>query len=82
VTARLRLQIGGRDPVAGRDGVFLRADPTVAPTMLRGGAVVSESEVALLRRIEVVVRLGRVRRITRGFLARNHRPPGNRWAFL
>jgi len=46
------------------DGVFLRVDRTVAPTMLRG-AIISESELALLRQIEDVVRMGRVRRITR-----------------
>jgi hypothetical protein len=41
---------------------FLRVDPGVAPTMFRG-AVISEGELRLLRRIEDVVRLGRVRRI-------------------
>jgi hypothetical protein len=46
------------------EGVFLRIDPAVAPTMFRG-AVISESELALLRRIEDVVRMGRVRRIER-----------------
>jgi hypothetical protein len=46
------------------DGYFLRVDPDVAPTMFRG-AVVSEAELALLRRIDDVVRLGRVRRIER-----------------
>lgn len=44
--------------------LFLRIDPRVAPTMLRG-AVVSEAELALLRRIEDVVRMGHVRRIGR-----------------
>lgn len=43
---------------------FLRVDPGVAPTMFRG-AVISEAELALLRRIENVVRLGHVRRIER-----------------
>ena len=43
-------------------GFFLRIDPNVAPTMFRG-AVVSKSEIALLRRIGDVVRMGRVRRI-------------------
>lgn len=43
---------------------FLRVDPRVAPTMFRG-AVISEAELALLRRIEDVVRLGHVRRIER-----------------
>jgi hypothetical protein len=43
-------------------GYFLRLDPNLAPTMFRG-AVVSESEIALLRRIEHVIRMGRVKRI-------------------
>jgi hypothetical protein len=43
---------------------FLRIDPDVAPTMFRG-AVISPGEVALLRRVEDVVRLGHVRRIER-----------------
>ncbi len=47
------------------EGVFLRIDPDVVPTMYRG-AVISEAEVELLRRIEDVVRLGHVRRIERG----------------
>jgi hypothetical protein len=42
----------------------LRLDPSVTPTMFRG-AVISESELALLRRIEDVVRLGHVRSIGR-----------------
>jgi hypothetical protein len=46
------------------EGVFLRIDPAVAPTMFRG-AVTSESELHLLRRIEDVVRMGHVRRIER-----------------
>lgn len=46
------------------EGYFLRIDPREVPTMFRG-AVVSESEVELLRRIEDVVRLGHVRRIER-----------------
>lgn len=46
------------------DGFFLRVDPAVMPTMLHG-AIVSERELALLRTIEDVVRLGRVRRIDR-----------------
>jgi|HubBroStandDraft_6_1064221.scaffolds.fasta_scaffold139106_1 hypothetical protein len=45
-------------------GVFLRIDANVAPTMFRG-AVISEAEVDLLRRVEDVVRLGHVRRIER-----------------
>ena len=43
---------------------FLRIDPGVATTMFRG-AVISEAELELLRRIEDVVRLGHVRRIGR-----------------
>ncbi len=46
------------------DGILLRVDPGVTPTMFRG-AVTSEPEIALLRRIEDVVRLGYVRRIDR-----------------
>jgi hypothetical protein len=44
------------------EGYFLRVDASVAPSMCRG-AIVSEAEVDLLRQIEDVVRLGRVRRI-------------------
>lgn len=43
---------------------FLRIDPGVAPTMFRG-AVISEAELGLLRRIEDVVRLGHVRSVGR-----------------
>lgn len=43
-------------------GFFLRIDPEVAPSMCRG-AVISESELDLLRRIKNVVRLGHVREI-------------------
>ncbi|WP_109475940.1 NAD(P)-binding protein [Paraburkholderia sp. C35] len=43
---------------------FLRVDPGVVPTMFRG-AVISEAELELLRRIEDVVRLGHVRKIGR-----------------
>ncbi|MEZ5608333.1 MAG: NAD(P)-binding protein [Burkholderiaceae bacterium] len=46
------------------EGFFLRIDPDVTPTMLRG-AVISEAEQALLRQIRDVVRLGHVRRIER-----------------
>ena len=46
------------------EGFLLRIDPGVEPTMFRG-AVISEAELALLRRIEDVVRLGHVRRIGR-----------------
>jgi len=46
------------------DGFFLRVDPNVMPTMGHG-AIVSEAELALLRQIQDVVRLGYVRRIER-----------------
>lgn len=46
------------------DGIFLRVDERVTPTMYRG-AVVSEGEVKALREIMDVVRLGHVRRIDR-----------------
>jgi len=42
--------------------VFLRVDPNTPATFMRG-AIVSESELTLLRRIENVVRMGQVRRI-------------------
>jgi ribosomal protein L24E len=44
------------------DGVFLRLDPAVEPQAFRG-ATVSRTEVAVLRRIEDVVRRGRVRHV-------------------
>jgi hypothetical protein len=47
------------------EGVFLRIDPDVVPTMFRG-AVVSDSELRLLRQIHEVVRMGHVRSIERG----------------
>ena len=46
------------------EGIFLRIDPGVTPTMFRG-AVVSEPELKLLRQIKNVVRLGHVRKIAR-----------------
>jgi hypothetical protein len=46
------------------EGIFLRIDPKVAPTMCHG-AILSEAELLLLRRIEDVVRLGHVQRIER-----------------
>ncbi|CAM2143931.1 Cation diffusion facilitator CzcD-associated flavoprotein CzcO [Pararobbsia alpina] len=46
------------------EGFFLRVDPGVAPSMFRG-AVISEAELELLRKIEDVVRLGHVRSIER-----------------
>lgn len=60
-------QAGSIDELFARleaDGVFLRIDPAVTPTMFRG-AVVSEAELGLLRQIDDVVRLGHVRRIAR-----------------
>ena len=47
------------------DGYFLRVDPTVMPTMMNG-AILSEAELALLRQITNVVRLGHLRRVERG----------------
>jgi hypothetical protein len=46
------------------DGFFLRVHPDAAATMCHG-AIVGETEVALLRQIQDVVRLGRVRRLAR-----------------
>ena len=46
-------------------GFFMRVDPAVMPTMV-SGAILSEVELALLRQITDVVRLGRVRRIGQG----------------
>lgn len=46
-------------------GFCLRVDTAIAPTMFRG-AVVSEAELALLRQVKDVVRLGRVRALERG----------------
>lgn len=44
------------------EGVFLRIDPTAAPSMFRG-AIMSESELELLRQIQDVIRMGHVRKI-------------------
>jgi hypothetical protein len=60
-------QAGSVDELFARlesEGVLLRIDPRIEPTMFRG-AVVSESELHLLRGIEDVVRMGHVRRIDR-----------------
>jgi len=46
------------------DGVVVRTDPTVVPTMMKGGTV-SLHELDQLRRVEHVVRLGHVQRIER-----------------
>lgn len=45
-------------------GVLLRIDPDVRPSMFHG-ATISRAELAELRRIENIVRLGRVQRIER-----------------
>jgi hypothetical protein len=59
------------------EDVFLRVDPGMRPTMFRG-AVVSEAEIALLREIENVVRLGHVKRIERdAILLERGRVPTN-----
>jgi hypothetical protein len=60
-------QAGSVDELFARleaEEVVLRIDPHVVPAMFRG-AIVSESELALLRQIEDVVRMGHVRRIER-----------------
>jgi hypothetical protein len=46
------------------EGVLMRLDRTIEPTMFRG-AVISESELDLLRSIEDVVRMGHVKSIQR-----------------
>lgn len=46
-------------------GFLLRVDPSVMPEMLHG-AISSDSEIALLRQIKDVVRMGRVRRLSNG----------------
>jgi hypothetical protein len=52
-------------------GLFLRIDEGRAATMFRG-ALISEAELGLLRRIEDVVRLGHVRRIERDRIVLDH----------
>ena len=67
-------QAGSIDDLFGRlesEGVFLRIDPTVAPTMFRG-AILSEPELRLLRKIEDVVRMGHVRKIERDEIVLDH----------
>ena len=54
-----------------RTGQLLRIDPSVAPTMYRG-ATMSEAEVATLRTIKDVVRMGHVRAITRNRIELDH----------
>jgi hypothetical protein len=60
-------QAGSLDELFARlesEGFLLRIDPGASPTMFRG-AILSESELRLLRQIEDVVRKGHVRRIER-----------------
>jgi len=52
-------------------GFFLRVDSAVRPTMLHG-AIIGEPELQQLRRIEDVVRLGRVCRLERGRIMMEH----------
>ena len=52
-------------------GFFLRVDTAVLPTMLHG-AILGEAELQQLRRIEDVVRLGRVRRLERERIVLEH----------
>jgi hypothetical protein len=46
------------------EGILLRIDPGIRPTMFRG-AIIGEAELGLLRKIEDVVHLGHVMRIER-----------------
>ncbi len=58
-------QASSIDDLLGRleaDGGLLRLDPTVKPTMYHG-AIVSRAELARLRQIRQVVRMGRIQRI-------------------
>jgi hypothetical protein len=60
-------QAGSVDDLLARleaEGIFLRIDPAVTPTMLHG-AILSDAELQLLRQIGDVVRLGHVLRIER-----------------
>jgi hypothetical protein len=54
-----------------RDGVTVRLDPEVRPTMCRAASL-SDYEVALLRQIRQVIRLGHVRRITSDRIVLDH----------
>ena len=60
-------------------GFLLRVDPAVMPTMFRG-AILSETELALLRQVTDVVRQGRVHRVGRDRMTLDHgdveTPPG------
>jgi hypothetical protein len=53
------------------DGVLVRVDPSTEPTVFRG-AITSTYEVDALRRVEQVVRLGKVRRIGRDRIVLDH----------
>jgi hypothetical protein len=53
------------------EGIFFRLDPNIVPRMFRG-AVVSQSELRLLRQIEDVIRMGHVRRIERSEIVLDH----------
>jgi hypothetical protein len=53
------------------EGIFLRVEPKSEPTMLHG-AIVSESELRMLRQIEDVVRMGRVRKLARKEIVLEH----------
>ncbi len=53
------------------EGVLLRIDPKVTPTMFRG-AILSQPELELLRQIDDVVRLGHVHRIERDQIVLDH----------
>jgi hypothetical protein len=67
-------QAGSVDELFARlesEGVFLRIDPDVAPTMFHG-AIASEPELVLLRQIENVIRMGYVRRIERSEIVLQH----------
>jgi hypothetical protein len=64
----------------GESKVFLRLDPNVRPSMIRG-ATSHEREMALLRTIEQVIRLGHVERIEadRIVLERGEVPTSSGW---
>jgi hypothetical protein len=53
------------------EGIFIRLDPSLEPTMFRG-AIVSEAEMQLLRQITDVVRMGHVRSIERHEIVLEH----------
>ncbi len=53
------------------EGFLLRLDPSAAATMMHG-AILGERELEMLRRIEDVIRLGRVKRIERDAIVLEH----------